>query len=78
MNVLLLIDAQIDEIGGVVNAARIAVDQGVEPVGAMQAVAGVRQFVLELLDAIAGEGDEELDALVGRIRVADFVGFSVR
>src|SRR5207245_9388719 len=39
---------------------------------------GMLDFVLEFLQAIVREGQKELYAFVGRLRVADFVGFNGR
>src|SRR5260370_41939413 len=39
---------------------------------------GMLEFVLEFLQAIVREGQKELYAFVGRLRVADFVGFNAR
>ena len=76
-DVLLLVDAEFDQVGCVVDAPGVSIDQGIEPVGAMQAVARVRQLVLQFLEAVAGERNEQLDSIGRGVRIADLFGFGV-
>ena len=71
-NVLLLLDAQLDEVRGIIDAADVGVQKRIDHLH-MPIVRGMFQFVLKLLDAVIRERKEERDALVGRFGFADLV-----
>src|ERR1700687_2855497 len=76
-DVFLFFKSYLDEFGAIVNATHVSVEERVKHFGVLVA-GGVLQFVLKLLQSIVGKAQEELDALVGRLRVADFVGLQGR
>ncbi len=54
-HILLFFDRQIDPLRGIVHTAGVTVDQGVQPVGTMQAVTGMRELVLQLFQPVGGK-----------------------
>src|SRR5207237_4581298 len=76
-DVLLLIDSKLNQVRTVIDAAGISIDQSVDALFAVQ-FAGMGEFVLQLLDAIGGEGDEQLDPLRSGFRITNLVRFGLR
>src|SRR5208282_191510 len=72
-DVLLFLNAQLNEIGGIVDATDVGVQQRIDHLH-MLILGGVLQFVLQLLDAVIREREEQCNALVGRFGLADLVG----
>ena len=75
-NVLLFFDSDVDQVGGIVDAARVAVDQAVQAIGPfLVRRVDVREFILKFLDAVRGEARIKHDARARRARFANLVGF---
>src|SRR5256885_5505415 len=75
-NVLLFFNSLLNEIAGIVHAANVGVHEVVEHFRVARG-GGVVEFVLEFFESFIGELKEKFDAFVGRLGVANLVGFVV-
>ena len=74
-NVHLFFLADVDLVGGIVHAARIAIQQVVQNFGAAAFRDVAVELVLKFLQPVFGEGDVKLDALGRVVSVANLVRF---
>jgi hypothetical protein len=76
-DIFLFLDAKLHQVGSIVETSDVSVHQAVEHF-AVAVRRRVLQFVLKFFQAIVGERDEKLEAVVGGFGVADFVGLHRR
>src|SRR5262249_47365624 len=74
-DILLLVDSELNEVGGIVEAPGVSVHQEIQHV---LVLVGRRmlELILELLQAVLRKIQEQHNAFVGGLGVADFVGLN--